>query len=648
MPTDNPCQIYPRVSTPEQKKNVSAEMQQDKSFAVKCGWQDNGTDIIMDIDDLGLSGQLRMEERPAFVKMLRRIANREIKAVIASNVDRLFRDKWGQEYSKFMEICYSRGVKVVTPDFVYDFSIDWHVERFRRRCEEAWNFLQYHVYGRMLKAQEEVWLKGYWAGGGLPMGYVVNRQEKYRKYIIYEPHAEKIRWLFERFRSLGGLLNTLLREVKQLPYLFPDFDESIEEEIRNKYTAYTKVPEGYTVASDKGLGSILSNLAYAGYWVYKGQVIRGDNHEPIVDTGVFFYAFNRLSLIGLDGKPNELALERRERFTKKHFADRPAYLKNHIEAANPNMRIHPCEVPSEAQDKDATNSYYGFYRRRQGPDKGTKYMIAANDVDSIFMNCLKEKLLQPSDEYDDFLDHEQEELQEQEHVKKDVDTQIKAVEALMSKIESQLSSGTITNARLLKLLDDEYSGHEQELARLQERQKAINTTTSHAQQSLSYKRLMQEFGDAWIDRFPPNDLVLQEELPLLIDTFTRKVTIDTLSPHFYKMIIQWRDPQWGVDEVICFRDGNASTLWTKEEDEILEKYYQTVTRAELLRLLPARGYKSIVYRAMRKDIHRPHHDDEPGVPSLMCWHDWMVMKECGITEQELRSFKGGRLVKLAK
>ena len=132
---------------------------------------------------------------------------------------------------------------------------------------------------------------------------------------------------------------------------------------------------------------------------------------------------------------------------------------------------------------------------------------------------------------------------------------------------------------------------------------------------------MQEFGDAWIDRFPPNDLVLLEELPLLIDTFTRKVTIDTLSPHFYKLIIQWRDPQWGFDEVICFRDGNASTLWTKEEDEILEKYYQTVTRAELLRLLPARGYKSIVYRAMRKDIHRPHHDDEPGVPSLMCWQD---------------------------
>src|SRR2546425_244705 len=90
--TDYACQVCPRVSTPEQKKNVSAEMQQDKSFAVLCGWVDDGKHIIMDKDDLGLSGQLRMEERPAFVKMLRRIAEGTVKTVIAAQVDRLFRD----------------------------------------------------------------------------------------------------------------------------------------------------------------------------------------------------------------------------------------------------------------------------------------------------------------------------------------------------------------------------------------------------------------------------------------------------------------------------------------------------------------------------------------------------------------------------
>src|ERR1700730_9984409 len=90
LPTNAYVQIYPRVSTPEQKKNVSAEMQVDKKFAIACGWPEDL--IIMDDRDLGLSGQLRMEDRPAFNEMNRKIANGQVKIVIVAQVDRLFRD----------------------------------------------------------------------------------------------------------------------------------------------------------------------------------------------------------------------------------------------------------------------------------------------------------------------------------------------------------------------------------------------------------------------------------------------------------------------------------------------------------------------------------------------------------------------------
>jgi DNA invertase Pin-like site-specific DNA recombinase len=103
---DSYVQVYPRVSTPEQKKNVSAEMQQDKSFALMYGWIDEH--IIMDTADLGLSGQLPMEERPAFVKMLGRIADGTIKAVIAAQVDRLFRDVYN--YHRVSIKCLFIGV----------------------------------------------------------------------------------------------------------------------------------------------------------------------------------------------------------------------------------------------------------------------------------------------------------------------------------------------------------------------------------------------------------------------------------------------------------------------------------------------------------------------------------------------------------
>ncbi len=159
LPTTSYVQIYPRVSRPEQKKNVSAEMQVDKRFALACSWTEEL--IILDDRDLGLSSQLRMEDRPAFNEMNRKIASGQVKIVIAAQVDRLFRDRWGAEYAKFMEICYTYGVKVVilnhtrtAIDFIYDFSISWHVDQFRRKCEEAWKYIEGHVY-RMLGAREE-------------------------------------------------------------------------------------------------------------------------------------------------------------------------------------------------------------------------------------------------------------------------------------------------------------------------------------------------------------------------------------------------------------------------------------------------------------------------------------------------------------
>src|SRR6266567_5157905 len=100
--------MYPRVSTPGQKNNVSAEMQLKEDgelwrVALQYGWKQ--PQIRCPKDDMALSGRLRMEDRPAFKLMLHWIITGQVKAVISVQVDRLFRDKWGTEYSKFMEIC---------------------------------------------------------------------------------------------------------------------------------------------------------------------------------------------------------------------------------------------------------------------------------------------------------------------------------------------------------------------------------------------------------------------------------------------------------------------------------------------------------------------------------------------------------------
>src|SRR5947208_17080500 len=127
-------------------QSVSAEMQQDKAFVLKYRWPDDM--VIIDTSDLGLSGQLRMEDRPTFNRALRLIAEGTAKTIVVARVDRLFRDRWGKEYAKFMEISYTYGVKDVTLtddrraiDFVYAVSISSDVDHFRRECDAAWQHI---------------------------------------------------------------------------------------------------------------------------------------------------------------------------------------------------------------------------------------------------------------------------------------------------------------------------------------------------------------------------------------------------------------------------------------------------------------------------------------------------------------------------
>src|SRR5579859_6466070 len=65
--------IYPRISTPGQRGNVSSELQLAEdgelwNMALRLGWQQ--AQVRHPKDDMELSGTLRMEDRPAFKLML--------------------------------------------------------------------------------------------------------------------------------------------------------------------------------------------------------------------------------------------------------------------------------------------------------------------------------------------------------------------------------------------------------------------------------------------------------------------------------------------------------------------------------------------------------------------------------------------------
>ncbi len=675
LPLEDPCQVYPRVSTPEQMENVSAEMQKDKSFALSCGWKDDL--IIVDDDDLGVSGQLRMEDRKAFNAMLRRIANGEIKAVVVCNVDRLFRNRWGDESGKFMEICHTYGVLVVTPDFVYDFRISWHIDRFKRRCEEAWNYLEYHVYGRMLAAREELAYSGYWIGGGLPPGYILDLEKKlsngepnpkYHRYIPYEPHVKVVRWLFRRFKELNGNLRALMSEIEAKPYLFPEFAADVSSTIVNKFSRMKVEGGGYTIVTMIGLRSLLTNRAYIGYWIYKGEVISTNNHEAIVDLNDFTYAYNRLSFTLLDGTVSQPLLTRRERYAKRHYANRPAVLKDIIGSDDPKVRIYV----RNNQNRGKISVQYSFCYETEGKEwTHTRGTVDAAGLDKIVLEMLREHLRSPEAEevYQDFTKREPETLEKVKEELELIGQNIAAAKANMTRIKVQVESGKLTDPDLAQAANKSYEIAKEDLKRLESRRKALEQVylageTSETLKDIerdivatkanmarikaqvesgqltdpdlaqaaneSYKaakddlkrleerkvateQIAQEDNERHTYRelmrevdAAWEEVVFPEEYPRLVYLFIESVTLNRVSPSFCTLRVEWKDPAWETDEGLFFKGSSAWTKWEEEEIAILEAHYPTASWEELAQLLPMRSRRAMhdYYRNQGKENPR--------------------------------------------
>lgn len=395
---------------------------------------------------------------------------------------------------------------------------------------------------------------------------------------------------------------------------------------------------GFTLRTASGLRKILVNPVYAGIWVYKGVVIDAENHAPIVDFGTFLYSFNRLAPTNLDGTPNDAFLSKCNKYAKRHHSDQPAILTSKAVAADPQYRIYVKDVPKGGKEAhgEARKVYTFWLLRQEG--KTIKYMLSVEEVDSFFLQKFIRKL-QDADEFEDFLSKEEDERQTQLQLLQDIERDIKAVESLMAKIRGEIRSGALTNKTLLQEANDQYNGLEEELVRLERRKEKVTRDTTHVEKRRTYKQLIKEVGDRW------DELVPAELVPDMVDTFVEKAVLDNLSPRFYKIAIHWRDPEWGIDEMICFREGNPSTHWIQGEDDLLRQHYRTMTSEELMKLFPHRSFHAIEHRAVRLKLSSDKLKTWEDIPNSFCLLDYQLMEQYGVTEEQLRAEPGAKLVR---
>lgn len=322
LPLDRAVAVYYRQSSMKQVGNVSTDIQQIDlpRYVNSLGW---AVDEIMLIDeDEGVSGAKRIDERKGMSRLYNLIITGAIGTVAVQAEDRLFRDETQIQVNVFIDACVKNSVRVITPYFKYNFADKhegpYHRLLFRMRAEQAADYLNSYVRGRLMAAKERMMLQGMWVGENINLGFMVDDRKNlsngipnpaWRRYVPFEPCADVVVQIFETFVAKGGNIRSTLRHIFDTGPHFPDFDDPALQHL---------VPPGFMWAKplrmlkrgniympgSLALVNMMTNPVYLGHWMHKERVVVWNNHPAIVPEDLFYRAFNYLSPYTLEGEEN--------------------------------------------------------------------------------------------------------------------------------------------------------------------------------------------------------------------------------------------------------------------------------------------------------------------------------------------------------
>lgn len=266
-----------------------------------------------------------------YSQLFQLITSVRIPAVCCQDEDRLFRDVTQIQVNIFIEACQKNCVGVITPSMMYMFHHEQmgvqHARMFRFECEMAAEYINSFIKGKLIRAKQSLTMNGQWAGGATPAGYMVDlrrtlpdgsRNEQNKKYAVFEPYAMVVREYFRLYMQYSGNLAQTLHHIHRHGPYYPDPATCPPPEgFQADYSRIKPNAFGWCPWAKQSLIHIYTNPSYIGHWVVKEVVVRWNNHPPVVDEAMFYFAFNRNSAWNLDGSKNTEYLDIR-------FNERPS------------------------------------------------------------------------------------------------------------------------------------------------------------------------------------------------------------------------------------------------------------------------------------------------------------------------------------
>jgi len=648
LPITEGLGIYARQSSAKQvKHNIeSNEMQTEGlvQYAKDLGWTDEIITVFA--QDMARSGKLKIVDREGMLTLIDLIRQGLIKAVLAAKEDRLFRDETALEYNTFIQVCKEHNCLVIIPPFtIYNFANKRDVKEFRYQCEKAADFLDDYV-GRLHDLRDRAILKGNYAGGFIPIGATVDRRKtitnesgtvvpnpNWKKFVRYEPHAEIIDWCLEVYYEIRSL-NGIVREAERLGKRFPDFPPEIDP--RNRRIASKRIDDekgGYLITIEL-LKYVFSNAFYAGHYVRNGQIIRENDHEPIVkNLDHFKYAFSRVSKYTLDGEERENFVPRRN-YQKE--SDEATLLKYVVSQSRENQIY----VKFDEKTKNVKWAYIVTCMRQNGVQE-YQGRVSAQFIDYAFVARFREKIAQIKS-HTDYSAEIQRERAEQEARRAVQQTRLEVIKLERANILEELTAVPPPNLpeeirkrmtltpeakQNLRLQDWELAA-EQQAIEAELTQKPGQTKAES--KALRYKHLVLEHADHW-------ETYSMSEKHKFLEQVVKEINIYFPTPHWIVMKITWINPEWGIDTGYLWDKGRkgANPIFSEAEIETLKTLYPTGTQREVLEALPMRTWQSLMSINQKLKIPRKRQYSNDPIPHFWSMEDITFAEQIGIDTSKM-------------
>lgn len=618
--------------------------------ALDIGWKGLEDDIIPFIENrrkdgkiVDASGTKRVDERPTMQDLWYHIEHDLVKAVMCRGVDRLFRHIDMIEPAQFAKLCKDHHCIIITVKEVRH-RTRIEVYNFHENPEDTGSFLAEAQVGADYIINHVEWMnrckmnkamRGEYDGRVTPVGFLLEND----RYIVYEPHARVVRWLYTRYRELAGNFALLKREVGQKiaeqGYLFPPFPAGMQ----HPHMEVGGNGHGYTLSS-VGLKSLLTNVAYIGWWLVYDTVDKGmpterkvlrarieNNHPAIADEADFWYTYERL---------DEQSMPR-SRYNKVGTISCDALLNGSITSSG-GRSVYVYQTRDEPE-----KATYVIEDTKETYQDQTHGSIYVKELDRLFTDYLLAKLNAGKamrDEWEgevwdglvmkDQLDyHENVMVMQLADIARQQEVASAGIDANLIKYTEEADSLEKTlHYGASKLDGKDIENFSERLARLrvsisQLQVKKRRAAAAQAELATFTERL-EDIPAVWKGM----ELHKQRRFIKLV---TEKIVLTKPAPNWLQLEIQWL---WDdAPSTLCYiwqRTGNKGESWTEEENAALCGLYPFADRDTILQALPARSWSAISNQASKRKIARPYQFNNSEMHRLVSLDDAAFMAQAGI------------------